>query len=433
MKYKILTMLCILFLSVFSQSDTTKEQRWNVHFQLTTIAQYHPEFSAKYSGDNSLQTKEGAKVSITSTLFFGLRLWKGAELYFNPEIAGGAGFSKTLGAAGFPNGETFRVGSPEPSVYIARTFLRQYISLSKETEWVDNDANQLHVKRPKAYVSLLVGRINIADYFDNNSFAHDARSQFMNWALMANGAWDYPANTRGYTYGFVAEVVKPRWALRYGITVVPKEANASDMNFNLSKASSHVLEAEANWKIKRQKGIIRVLGFATMANMGNYKLAAAMDTPDITATRKYSRTKFGFGINVEQNITDNIGVFAKYSWNDGRNETWMFTEIDQAFSAGISVNGSYWKRKNDVFGASILTNGISKAHRTYLEKGGYGFIIGDGKLNYAPEFVAELYYSFDLWKQHLFISPDFQVLVNPAYNKDRGPITAFGLRVHAEF
>lgn len=407
-----------------------KQQRWNVHFQFTSIGQWHPDFKAAYTGDNSLLTHEGPKVSVTATLFFGLRLWKGAELYFNPELSGGAGFSKTLGAAGFPNGETFRVGSPSPAVYVARLFLRQYIALSKKTEWVTNGENQLRVKRPVSYLSFLVGRINLGDYFDHNSYAHDARTHFMNWALMGNGAWDYPANTRGYTYGFVAEYVRPHVSVRYSLCVVPTVANSSTMNFNLTKAGSHTLEVEGNWQIKGLNGVARVLGFVTRANMGSYRLATTMDTPDITATQVYSRTKYGFGINVEQQVHDHAGVFARFSWNDGHTETWMFTEIDRAFSAGAQVDGHYWKRPNDALGVALLVNGLSEDHRKYLEKGGYGFIIGDGRLNYAPELVTELYYGFAVWKDWVVISPDYQFILHPAYNRDRGPVHALGVRLH---
>ena len=422
--------------SIYSQfiaKDTVREQRWNVHFQATVIGQWHPSFRSPYVGQNSLVPHEGAKASITSTVFFGVRLWKGAELYFNPEISGGEGLSQALGVAGALNGETFRVGSATPKVYVARLYLRQYIALSKDYEWVENDLNQLHVKRPVSYLSFLAGRINVADYFDNNSVAHDARKQFMNWGLMAAGAWDYPANTRGYTYGFVAEWVKKKWGVRYGLAVLPTSANASNMNFDLREASAHVLEGEGGWSVKGLEGKLRLLGYANFANMGNYRLATLMDTPNIVSTRKYTRSKFGFGINAEQQVTPFATVFARYSWNDGQNETWAFTEIDRSFSAGAVTSGKYWKRPLDNMGLSVLVNGLSNAHRDYLAKGGYGFIIGDGKLNYAPEFVIEWYYSFAIYKEYLFISPDYQFVLNPGYNKDRGPVNAFGVRVHAEF
>jgi high affinity Mn2+ porin len=273
----------------------------------------------------------------------------------------------------------------------------------------------------------------LADFADINWFAHDARSQFMNWSLMCNAAWDYPANTRGYTYALILEASLKNFAVRGGISVVPKEANASNMNFNISKAAGTFMDAEYGWQLLGHPGKVHALAFFNYANMGNYNLATQMDTPDITATRVYSRIKYGFGINAEQYIAEHAGMFVKGSWNDGKNETWMFTEIDNSFTAGVSVNGFYWKRKNDVVALAVAVNGISKEHRNYLAKGGYGFIIGDGKLNYAPEFVTELYYSFELWKDKVFITPDYQFILNPAYNKDRGPVHALGLRAHIEF
>ncbi len=436
---RVLTLIILqtaLLGSIYSQivaTDTLKEQRWNVHFQATVIGQWHPSFRSPYQGQNSLVPHEGAKVSVTSTVYFGVRLWKGAEAYFNPEVSGGEGLSSAEGVAGALNGETFRVGSAAPKVYVARLFLRQYIALSKDYEWQDNDLNQLHVKRPVSYLSFLVGRINLADYFDNNSVAHDPRKQFMNWALMAAGAWDYAANTRGYTYGFETEYVNKRWAVRYALAVLPTSANASVMNFDLKEAGAHMIEGQGGWSVKGLEGKLRLLGFANFANMGNYRLATMMDTPNIIATRKYTRSKLGFGINAEQQVTQDATVFARYSWNDGQNETWAFTEIDRAFSVGGSVSGRYWKRPLDNIGLAVTVNGLSDAHRDYLAKGGYGFIIGDGRLNYRPESAIEFYYSFSLYRDYLFISPDYEFVVNPGYNHDRGPVNVFGVRVHAEF
>ena len=432
-RYQYITLILVCFSATAFSQDTLKAKWFAVHFQLTCIGQYHAPFQAKYIGYNSLQLKEKAAVSVTSTLFFGTRLWKGAYLFFNPEIAGGAGLSKTSGVAGFPNGETFRVGAPEPKVYIARMYLSQYISLSKNKVYQPDDFNQVAAYIPESYISFTVGRFSVADFFDDNSYAHDPRTQFMNWGLMSNGAWDYPANTRGYTYGLVLEYMRKNGGIRYGLTVVPKEANGSNMNFNLKQASSHVIEGEASWNIKGKPGKIRALAFLTMANMGNYNLASQMDTLDITATRKFSRFKYGFGVNAEQSINDFAAIFLKASWNDGANETWMFTEIDQSASAGISLDGRKWKRKHDVIGLALLVNGISKQHQNYLAKGGYGFIIGDGKLNYASELIAETFYNIELWKERIFITPDYQFILNPAYNKDRGPTHVFALRAHVEF
>jgi high affinity Mn2+ porin len=418
-------------------TDTVKSHKWNIHFQQTIVTQYHPDFKAAYSDTFSLQPKNEGQTSLTSTLFMGGKLWKGAEIFFNPEIAGGSGLSLARGVAGFPNGETFRIGNPKPQIYLARLFLRQYIALSKETEEIGDEVNQLPRKLPTSFISFTLGKFSIADFFDNNSYSHDARNQFMNWALMSNGAWDYPANTRGYTVGFVTEFVRPTWAFRVSSTMVPTTANGNDLDHKISMAKSETAEFEKRYKILRRPGVIRVLGFYTQADMGNYRLAVQTALPgmhpDITLTRSTGRTKYGFGINLEQSFSENSGMFARASWNDGKNETWAFTEIDRAVSIGISLNGKKWKREEDAAGLAILANGISLDHRNYLQQGGHGFMVGDGNLNYAPEIITEFFYNFHLHDRHFWLSPDYQFIINPAYNKDRGPVHVFSLRLHSEF
>jgi high affinity Mn2+ porin len=424
-------------ISAQSQKDTVKSHRWNIHFQQTVITQYHPTFAAAYSDTFSLQPKGEAQTSLTSTLFMGAKMWKGAEIFFNPEIAGGSGLSLARGVAGFPNGETFRIGNPKPQIYLARLFLRQYIALSQETEDIEDDANQLPRKLPISYLSFTLGKFSIADFFDNNRYSHDARNQFMNWALMSNGAWDYPANTRGYTVGFVTEFVRPGWAFRISSTMVPTIANGNDMDHNIKMAKSETAEFEKKYKLFRRSGTIRALGFYTQADMGNYRLAVQKALPgmrpDITQVRSAGRIKYGFGINIEQSFSETTGMFARASWNDGKNETWAFTEIDQAVSIGISVTGKRWQREEDVAGLALLGNGISQDHRNYLKNGGHGFMVGDGNLNYAPEIITEFFYNFHLHDKHFWISPDYQFIINPAYNMDRGPVHVFSLRLHSEF
>jgi high affinity Mn2+ porin len=436
-KYSILIFLFLSFNLLAQQNqDSLKLKAWNIHFQQTVITQYHPDFYAPYSDTFSLQPKNEAQTSLTTTFFLGFRLWKGAKLYINPEMAGGSGFSQARGIAGFTNGETFRIGNPKPHAYLARFYIRQIINLSKEKEFLTEGANQLACEQPTSYLSVSFGKYSIADFFDNNKYAHDPRTQFMNWALMSNGAWDYPANTRGYTWGLTMELVKPKWALRAASTLVPKSANGNIMDLNLKYAKSETVEFQKKYSLLKKSGKIRLLGFFTQADMGSYKLAietAQNSRPDITATRKAGRTKYGWGINIEQEVTNSIGLFARASWNDGRNETWAFTEIDQSGSIGLLFNGSIWKRNEDILGVAFVSNGISKDHRNYLASGGHGFMIGDGKLNYAHETIGELFYNFHLHDQHFWISPGYQFVLNPAYNRDRGPVHVFSLRIHVEF
>ena len=420
---------------IAAAQDALKQQQTNLHFQQTIITQYKPPFNAPYSGKNSLSTKTETQSSITSTLFGGTRLWKGAEAYFDPEISGGAGLSQTLGIAGFPNGETFRVGGVQNKIYIARLYLKQTFELGTGKDTIDDDINQLARLRSKRYFSLVAGKFGMADFFDNNNFSHDPRTQFMNWALMDNGAWDYPANTRGYVLGLTGELGQPTWTLRLALTMVTTEANQSVWDGKIGQANTQTLEFEKRYTIDGQKGSFRVLTFLNNGKFGNYKLAVEQNpaAPNVDSTQHYGRHKYGFGINTDQYLSKYFGVFAKASYNDGHTETWFFTEIDRSFSFGGVLKGSSWKRADDEVGLAFIVNGISADHRAYLAAGGYGFIIGDGQLNYSPELITEFYYKINAYQKKVWLSPDYQFIVHPAYNADRGPVNVFGLRAHVEF
>ena len=414
-------------------------RKWSLHFQQTVIKQWHSEFSSLYTDSLlSLQSREKAKLSLTTTLFIGRRLWRGGSVVFNPEVSGGSGLSKSSGVAGALNGETFRVGSAEPVLYLARLYLQQRWALGTETNNQEDDLNQLAGPEPTHFVSVTAGKISIADYFDQNSYSHDPRTQFFNWSLMSAGAWDYPANTRGYTVGAVVEYVTPDFALRAASTLVPTTANGPLLDYRYGKAHSETIELTKAYKMAGHSGTVRLLGYRTVAPMGSYDLARQTavrgQAPDITQVRSEGRTKTGFVVNAEQEISANVGLFGRYSYNDGRNETWAFTEIDHSGSVGLSSTGTRWHRAEDRLGAAVVVNGISPEHRAYLAAGGQGFIIGDGQLNYALETIGEVYYSIAVPKYHAAISPDYQLVVNPAYNRDRsGPVHVVALRLHVEF
>jgi len=434
---KLLLLLVILFTAAkfAAAQDTLKNQRFNLHFQQTIITQYKPGFSAPYTGNNSLLTGEETQTSLTTTLFGGARLWKGMEAYFNPEMSGGSGLSKTLGIAGFPNGETFRVGAAEPKIYIARLYFTQNFEWGNDKEYVNDDINQLAGWKSKHYFKVTVGKFGMADFFDGNEFSHDARSQFMNWSLMDNAAWDYPANTRGYVLGGIAELGQPTWALRFGFTLTTTTANGAIWDERVSRANTQTLEYEKRYTLGGQKGTLRLLAFRNNGKMGVYRDAINQNptAPDVDATQAYGRHKYGFGISADQYLTNDFGVFAKASYNDGKTETWAFTEIDRSLSLGAVLKGTSWSRKDDELGLAFVGNGISKDHQDYLAAGGYGFIIGDGRLNYSPELIAEVYYKVNAYQHKLWLSPDYQFIANPAYNKDRGPVNVFSLRAHVEF
>ena len=414
-------------------------RKWSLHFQQTVIKQWHSEFSSRYADSLlSLQSREKAKLSLTTTLFIGRRLWRGGSVVFNPEVSGGSGLSKSSGVAGALNGETFRVGSAEPVLYLARLYLQQRWALGPETSNQEDDLNQLAGPEPTHFVSVTAGKISIADYFDQNSYSHDPRTQFFNWSLMSAGGWDYPANTRGYTVGAVVEYVTPAFALRAATTLVPTTANGPLLDNRYGKAHSETIELTKAYKVAGHSGTVRLLGYRTVAPMGSYDLARQVagrgQAPDVTQVRTDGRTKTGFVVNAEQEISENMGLFGRYSYNDGRNETWAFTEIDRSGSVGASSTGTRWHRAEDRLGAAVVVNGISPEHRAYLAAGGQGFIIGDGQLNYALETIGEVYYSIAVPKYHAAISPDYQLVVNPAYNRDRsGPVHVVAVRLHVEF
>jgi high affinity Mn2+ porin len=430
--------LTVLLLNItlfaFAQ-DTLKQQRFNLHFQQTIITQYKPSFGADYTGANSLLTKSETQSSITTTLFGAARLWKGAQAVFNPELSGGAGLSKTLGAAGFPNGETFRVGATEPKIYIARLYFTQNFEWGKEKDTLTDDNNQLAGLKSKRYFSVTVGKFGMADFYDGNQFSHDPRSQFMNWALMDNGAWDYPANTRGYVLGSHFELGQPNWTLRFAFTMSTTQANGAIWDAKIGKANTQTLEYERRYTINGNKGTLRVLGFRNNGKMGIYSQALAQSpvNPVVDTNLTYGKHKYGFGISADQYLSKDFGVFAKLSYNDGKTETWYFTEIDRSLSFGGVLKGTSWKRNDDELALAFVANGLSTPHRDYLAAGGYGFIIGDGKLNYGHELIAELYYKVNAYQKKVWLTPDYQFIVNPAYNKDRGPVNVLSLRVHVEF
>jgi high affinity Mn2+ porin len=433
-------MACLFFTGIWATENDTLE-KWSYHFQFTGIAQGHAAFPAPYSGDNSLNSEQEKAFSVTSTLFLGRKLWKGAAFYFNPEMAGGKGISSALGIAGFTNGECFRIGDPSPAIYVARAFLRQHVAIGNGIHKTRTaEANQLGGELiPESRITITAGRFSVVDVYDNNSYSHDPRTQFMNWALMSNGAWDYPANTRGYTYGIILELVKPTWAVRFSETMLPTKANGSAMDENIGKARGETLELEKDFTVNGHPGAVRLLAFRNLSRAGNYRHATNLyystrDTSlNVNTLTAYGGQKYGAALNAELELNSNIGVFAKASWNDGKTATWVFTEIDASASAGIQIKGSKWKRPKDVIGIAGLMNGLSKDHWDFLNAGGYGFLIGDGKLpHYGAETIGELYYSMQLTTS-LWVSADYQYVQNPAYNRDRGPVHVYAIRGHVEF
>jgi high affinity Mn2+ porin len=409
------------------------DQSWNLHFQSTVGVQGHPSFAAEYSGLNSLTPGAQVRDTVSVDVTAGARLWRGGEFFGDVVVWQGYGLSNTLGAAGFPNGEAFRIGKTYPDAYLCRAFVRETIGFGGEKEAADDGPFELDGTKDVRNLTLTVGHLSAKDIFDANAYANDSRSQFMNWALMANDAWDYPANTLGFTNGAAVELNSRAWAGRMGIFQVSQVVNGMRMDWNLARAWSAAAEVERRYSPGGHVGAVRLLAYDTRAHMGSYQ--ETLNNPSLGAnialTAAY-RYKYGFGINLEQEIRKSLGVFARLGWSDGKNQTWEFTDVDRTATTGLSLKGTWWGRPDDTVGLGVAVNGISAVHRQYLAAGGLGITVGDGALDYRSERIVEGYYNWGIAK-HFHLTTDYQFAQNPAYNHVRGPVDLFALRLHTEF
>lgn len=415
------------------KSAEAQEQIWNVHFQNTDIVQGYPGFAAKYAGPNSLPDGGMTRETVSADLMAGLRLWPGAEVHVDGLMWQGFGVQNSVGADGFPNGEAFRLGTTTPHWTITRLFLRQTFGFGGEQEPVDDDQFTLAGKQDISRLTITLGKLSAKDIFDNNAYANDPRTQFLNWAFMANEAWDYPADALGYITGIAFELNQPRWTLRYGFFQMPDISNGVNTDMNLENAWGMVTELERRFTLRDHPGTVRLLAYLNRADMGSYE--EAVDDParptDIIATRAY-RFKYGFGLNFEQEIANNVGVFSRLGWSNGKTEAWVFSDVDYAATAGLSVKGAAWHRPEDTWALAGALNGLSKSHQEFFEAGGLGILAGDGNLNYGWEKILETYYDIKVWKT-VHTTLDYQFIDDPAFNRDRGPISFFGARLHWEF
>lgn len=418
---------------LLSESD-----RWEIHGQTTYIQQAYPRFRASYSGNNSLPPWPQSKQTFTASAFLGLRLWDGGELYYNPELFQGFGLSSTVGAAGFPNGEAQKSNYIYPHYNTSRLFLRQSFGFGGERETVESAYGQMAGKKDVSRLTIQVGKFAVHDVFDNNAYAQDSRVDFLNWSIWAAGAFDYPADRIGLTYGAVAELNQKSWALRAGYFLIGDKPNSSNLDAQVFRRGGYIAELETRYSLFSQPGKLRLIGWVNEAFSGNFRdaidlsLATGIDaTTAIEQTRK-GRTAYGYVVNLEQAVTDDIGVFGRWSWNSGRTEMTAFTDINASLSAGTSIKGTSWGRPDDKFGFAGVVNGISRDYRDYLAAGGLGILVGDGQLNYRQEKILETYYALSLAK-NTTLTFDYQFMMNPAYNADRGPISFFSGRLHAEF
>ncbi len=420
---------------MFPHSQTA---RWWVSGQSNTIFQAHPGFHAKYSGTNSLESRAENETSRVETLYTGFQLTKSTEALFDMESAGGHGLSNALGLAGFTDLDVVRNPSLGEMPYVARVELHQTIRLSKQDVTLDRGPLSLATTAPARRLELRFGKLSTVDFFDANSIGSDSHNQFLNWTADNNGAYDYAADTRGYTYGFVAEYQSERWAFRFGEMLMPTVANGITLDWNLSRARAENYELELRPALlKARKTTLRLLGFDNHANMGTYRQSVARwkagtdAVPTIENTRRQGTVKYGFGLNAEQEIGHGARVFARWSWNEGQHESFAYTEVDSAVSGGADMTGAKWRRKLDRVGVAMMSNAISADHQAYLRDGGLGFLLGDGGLNYGRENILEGYYNLHAWRG-VFLGVDVQRIWNPGYNRDRGPVIVPGLRLHIE-
>ena len=417
----------------------SKGGRFWVSGQMNFIFQTHPGFPAEYSGKNSLIPRYEKATSRVLTLYTGVLLNHSTEALLDIEETGGAGLSQSLGIAGFPNLDVVRNPSLSKAPYLARVMIDKIFSFSDKT--VENDRGPLSLfnELPERRLEVRAGKFGMVDYFDQNSAGSDSHLQFTNWAVDDNGASDYAADTRGYTYGVVADFEDRNWGVRFAEGLMPIVANGIDLEWNLHRA--HAENVEFEWRhglIPRRDGIIRLLGFSNHANMGVYRNAVALyeegeiAAPDITAHPWDTTLKYGFGVNIEQSLTHDLVAFGRWGWNNGRTESFAYTEIDSTWLEGLGLYGTRWHRKQDRAGIAFVSNAISKDHQSYLAHGGYGFIIGDGALNYGRENILETYYTAHVWRG-IYVGPGLQHVENPGYNRDRGPVIIPTFRLHVEY
>ena len=413
-------------------NDNFTPEDWSLHAQSTFIGQGNLRFHSPYRGTNSLDPAPRARESWTGTLFLGARLpWDSTgALYFDPEFNQGFGLSKTEGVAGFPNGEAQKGGFDTPKPNVARLFVRQNFGLGGGSVNIDADQNQLADIEDADRITVTAGKYSPTDIFDTNDYAGDPRNDFMNGALWAAGAWDYPADSKGYSDGATVEWVHPDWTLRGGWFLEPKIANQRDLEPRFWHSFGSMAELENHFTLGARAGILRTLVFANRAPMGSND-QAAQNGGNIVVTRR-SRWKPGFVLNLQQAVTDDLGVFGRFSLSNGHTESWAFEDIDQSESLGVSVKGARWDRKDDTVGLGLVQNELTQQHRSYFAAGGLGILVGDGQLSYAPERILETYYKAQIVKP-LSLSLDYQFVANPAYNEARGPVSIFGVRLHVEY
>jgi high affinity Mn2+ porin len=409
---------------------------WAIHGQITHVWQYHPAFRSPYRGANSLDPGSRGNETLDATLYLGVRLWEGAEAWINPEVDQGFGLSNTLGIAGFPNAEGSKVGKATPYPKLQRLFVRQTIDLGGERETVGPDVNQLGGSQTSNRIVVTLGKFGVPDVFDRNAYAADSKHDFLNWALVDLATFDYAANAWGYSEGLSIEWYQDRWALRAGLFDLSDVPNSERLETTFARQFQLDAELEERHTLWGEPGKLRLLAFLSHGRMGLFHDAIALSQAtgkpaDISLVR-HMHERAGVGINLEQQISDDLGFFLRAGYDDPSREPFEFIDVDAAASAGLALKGNRWERPDDTVGLALIVNGISRQHATYFNDGGLGILVGDGKLPHpGDEKIVEAYYALAATKW-LTVTADYQFVDNPAYNRDRGPVSILGLRIHAE-
>jgi high affinity Mn2+ porin len=416
-----------------------KDTRFWLSGQTNFIFQAHPDFRAAYSGPNSLSPHYEKATSRVMTLYTGVRLNNSTEVLVDIEEAGGAALSTGLGLAGNTDLDIVRNPLLSKAPYLGRGMIHKVFALSKDK--IENQRSFLSLfdELPRRRLEIRFGKFSMPDFFDQNSVGSDTHLQLNNWTLDNNGAWDYAADTRGYTVGFVADYEDLNWGFRFAEVLMPKVANGIDLVWKPWQTHAENWEFELRRGVVPTKaGVIRFLAYTNYANMGIYRDAVLqfeeglVSQPNITNHPWHITRKYGFGVNLEQNLTRNVTAFARWGWDDGKTESFAYTEVDSTLAEGVGLRGAPWHRKQDRAGMAFVSNGIKKDHQIYLADGGLGFLLGDGRLNYGRENILEAYYTAHLWRG-IYVAPGVQHINNPGYNRDRGPVLVPTFRLHLEF
>jgi high affinity Mn2+ porin len=422
--------------TMFPHSQTA---RYWVSGQDNIIFQYHPPFRAKYSGAHSFRDVGEHAASNIASLYTGYQLTNTTEIFMHFESAAGGGISDALGLGGFTDLDVVRNPTLGSTPYIARGMIRQIIPLSSQTVEHERDPWYLHTRVPVRRLEFRFGKMGLNDFFDMNDSGTDSHFQFTNWTVDNNGAYDYAADTRGYTAALIAEYHDRNWAFRFAEALMPKIANGLDYQWNLRRARAENIELELHPGILHgHSSALRLLSFVNHANMGLYRVAVAnfltgkTSRPDITAHPLQTTIKYGFGVNFEQDLAHDFRVFGRWGWNEGQHESFAYTEVDETIETGADLGGRSWRRPSDKIGLAFVSNGISADHQRYLALGGLGFLLGDGKLTYGRENIVESYYNAHVWRG-IYAAVNLQHINDPGYNRDRGPVLVPGFRLHLEF